>query len=284
MNSTPTPTSRAGRNLPAAIGVGVSLFAVAALTLVFAPALFVLFVAVLLCLAVKEVHDALLRKGMRAALVPIIVGTAISVMGGYAVGQFELGIQPLTFIVASLSGTMLASLAFRLRGGAEGYLRDAAASALLIAYISLNGVFVALLMGATDGNLRIIAVVACVVAGDIGAYTVGVLFGKRKLAPAISPSKTWEGFYGALAFGAGVGVLAMLFVLDGAWWLGLILGLFTAAAGTLGDLVESLIKRDAGLKDMSNFLPGHGGVMDRLDSLLMAFPLGWIILHLGLGA
>lgn len=278
------PTSRAGRNLPAAIGVGVGLFSVAALTLMFAPGGFVLFVAVLLCLAVKEVHDALLRKGMRAELIPIMIGTGLSVLGGYVVAYQDLGIEGITFIAVCLVATMLASLAARLRGGAEGYLRDSAASALLIAYLPLNGVFVALMMGATDGNLRIVAVVACVVAGDIGAYATGVLFGKHKLAPSISPSKTWEGLFGALIFASGIGVVAMVFLLGGPWWLGLLLGFFGAAAGTLGDLVESLIKRDAGLKDMSNFLPGHGGVMDRLDSLLMAFPVGWFILHFGLGA
>lgn len=286
MTATPQhtpPAPRSGRNLPVAIGVGVTLFAVAALTLAFAPGLFVLLVAMLLCVAVKEVHDALLRKGMRAELIPIIVGTAVSVIGGYVAALWDLGIQAITFIVVCLIATMLASLAARLRRGAEGYLRDSAASALLIAYISLNGVFVALLMGATAGNLRIIAVVACVVAGDVGAYASGVLLGRHKLAPQISPAKTWEGLIGALVVSSLVGVAAMVFLLDGQWWLGLILGFACAAAGTLGDLVESLIKRDAGLKDMSNFLPGHGGVMDRLDSMLMAFPLGWFILHLGLG-
>ena len=281
---TSKPTSRAGRNLPVAIAVGLALVAIIAFGLLVAPWFFIAVVTAALCLAVKEVNDALLRKGMHPELPVIIVGTAISVIGGYAVAQWDLGIMPSTFIVICLGATMLGSLALRLRKGAEGYLRDAAASALLIAYVPLLGVYVALLMGATDGSYRFLAVVGCTVAADTGAYATGMLLGKHKMAPSISPSKTWEGFGGALFFSALIGVLAVIFMLDGPWWLGLILGIACGITGTLGDLVESLIKRDAGLKDMSNFLPGHGGVMDRLDSLLMSVPLGWFILHLGLGA
>lgn len=110
-----------------------------------------------------------------------------------------------------------------------------------------------------------------------------MLFGKHKMAPTISPSKTWEGFAGSLFFTALVGAVFTALLLGGPWWVGVILGLACAAAATLGDLVESLFKRDAGLKDMSNFLPGHGGVMDRLDSLLMAVPVGWFVLYLAFG-
>lgn len=277
------PTSRAGRNLPVAIGVGLVLIVAVAFGLLVAPWFFILLVAAALCLGVKEVNDALLRKGMHPEVVPIVLGTAVSVIGGYIVAQYDVGMVPSTFIVICLGATMLASLALRLRKGAEGFLRDAAASALLIAYIPLLGVFVSLLMGATQGELRFITIVLCTVLADTGAYATGVLLGKHKMAPSISPSKTWEGFAGSLFFAGLAGVLLVVFLLGGPWWLGLVTGLACGVAGTLGDLVESLIKRDAGLKDMSNFLPGHGGVMDRLDSLLMAVPVGWFILHLGLG-
>lgn len=278
-----TPTPREGRNLPAAIGVGVALFLVASGTLLFAPGLFVLFIAAGLCLAVREVHGALLRKGMRAQLLPIMAGTFVSIIGGYLVSVFDVGMSSPPFIVICLGATMLACFAARLRGGAEGYLRDIAASALLIAYIPLMGVFVALLMGASNGAMRFIAVIACVIASDTGAYAVGVLWGRHKLAPSISPSKTWEGFAGSLVLGGAIGLIVVITLLQGPWWAGLVLGILCGLAGTLGDLVESLIKRDAGLKDMSNFLPGHGGVMDRLDSMLVAVPIGWFVLHLVLG-
>lgn len=276
--------SRAGRNLPAAITVGLLLVAVAAVGLLFLPWLFLALVTVLLVLAVKEVSDALRRKGMHAEVAPIMVGTAISVAGGYIVSRYDVGMGPSTFIVICLTAMLMASMIARLRGGPQGFLRDVAASALLIAYIPMIGVFVPLLLGSTGGPYRLITVVSVVVVADIGAYATGVLLGKHKMAPTISPSKTWEGFGGALVFAAVVGAVFVVLLLDAPWWVGVILGLACGAAATLGDLVESLFKRDAGLKDMSNFLPGHGGVMDRLDSLLMAVPVGWLILHLALGA
>lgn len=280
----PQKKSRAGRNLPAAIAVGVALFAVVAVGLIWWSWLFIVTVAVALGLGVVEVQRALLRKGMRAVWIPVVVGTVLSVIGGYLVSVRELGIAPTTFVVICLSGTLIASLVGRLFGGAEGFIRDIAASALLIAYIPLQGVFVPLVMGATDGNLRMLVIIAAVVASDTGAYATGVLFGRHKMAPAISPSKTWEGTAGGVIFAALIGALLGHLLLGAPWWAGIILGALGSLAGTTGDLVESLIKRDAGIKDMSNFLPGHGGIMDRLDSMLVAVPLGWLVLHLALGA
>lgn len=281
--SEPASTPKGGRNLPAAIGVGLGLIVALVVGLVWAHWFFVLLTAVALCLGAVEVHMALQRKGMHSAIVPIVIGTAVSIVGGWLVARLDL-MAPSNFIVVCLGATLLASFTARLRGGPEGFLRDAAASALIIAYIPLLGVFVSLLMGEADGVFRILVIVLAVVASDTGAYTFGSLFGRHKLAPQISPSKTWEGVVGGVATAAAVGVAAVLLLLDGPWWLGLVLGVCCALAGTLGDLVESLIKRDAGIKDMSNFLPGHGGVMDRLDSLLAAVPVGWLVLHLALGA
>ena len=277
------PTSRAGRDLPAAIGVGVALFAVLAVGLLWIPWLFVALVALALGLGAVEVHRALLRKGMRAEIVPIAIGTMLSVLGGYLAGIFDLRITPITFVVICLAGTLVAALTSRLFRGAEGFIRDVGASALIIAYIPLMGVFVPLLMAPDDGTARMLAVIVCVIASDTGAYATGVLFGRHKLAPSISPSKTGEGFIGAVLISIGVGILAAVYLLGAPWWIGIPLGALVSLAATLGDLVESLIKRDAGIKDMSNFLPGHGGIMDRLDSMLIAVPVGWLVLHLALG-
>lgn len=276
-------TPKAGRNLPVAIGVGLTLFVALAVGLVWVPWFFVALVAVGLGLAAIEVHRALLRKGMRAEIVPIAIGTVISVLGGYLAARAEIRLTPSTFVVICLGGTLIAALVTRLRRGAEGFLRDVSASAFIIAYIPLLGVFLPLLMSPPDGRWRVLAVVACTVASDTGAYASGVLLGRHKLAPRISPAKTWEGFVGGVAFAAAVGAAATVFLLGAPWWLGVLLGLLVAPAATVGDLVESLIKRDAGIKDMSNFLPGHGGIMDRLDSMLLAVPVGWFVLHLALG-
>ena len=286
MSSEPTakPTSRAGRDLPAAIGVGLALFAAIAVGLIWANWFFILLVAAALSLGVVEVHRALLHKEMRAEVWPIVVGTAVSVLGGYFTSVHDLRMTPTTFVVICLSATLIAALTARLFKGADGFIRDAAASALIIAYIPLLGVFIPLLMGASDGTLRILAVILCVAASDTGAYATGVLFGRHKMAPSISPSKTWEGFVGGVLVAIGLGIVAAVYILGASWWVGIPLGLFVSLAATFGDLFESLLKRDAGIKDMSNFLPGHGGIMDRLDSMLVAVPVGWLILHLALGA
>ena len=278
-----TPTPKAGRDLPMAIGVGLVLLAALAVGLLWAPWFFVLISAVSLSLAVVEIHRALLRKGMHAQVKTIVAGTLVSVLGAYAMFRWNLGLPPTTFTVICVCGTVVACLVARLLLAREGFIRDIAASALIIAYIPLMGVFIPLMMAEPGGTRRIIAVVACVVASDTGAYAIGSLLGRHKMAPHISPSKTWEGFAGSIATSAVIGVAAALWCLGASWELGLVLGLCIAPAATLGDLVESLIKRDAGLKDMSNFLPGHGGFMDRLDSMLVAMPMGWLVLRLGMG-
>ncbi|MHA6512144.1 phosphatidate cytidylyltransferase [Tessaracoccus sp. Z1128] len=276
-------TPKAGRNLPVAVGVGVALFLVFAFGLIWAPWVFIVTAALGLCLAAVELNGAMLRKGMRAEIVPIVLGTALSVIGGYLSAVVDLRVTPTSFVIICLGATIIVALASRLFRGAEGFIRDIAASALLIAYIPALGMFVPLLMGAPDGQLRILTVIVCVVASDTGAYAVGSLLGRHKLAPHISPGKTWEGLAGGVTVTAAVAVLATVFLLDAPWWVGIPLGVLVSLAATVGDLVESLVKRDAGIKDMSNFLPGHGGVMDRLDSMLVAFPVGWLVLHLALG-
>ncbi len=279
-------TPKAGRNLPAAIGVALMLFLPIAVGLIWIPWLFIITVGILLSIGVAEVSHALRLKNMQAETGIIVVGSALSVIGGYWVTSMpELGVSSMTFIVSCLGGTVLAAFVGRLfRGGSEGFLRDVAASSFLIAYLPLLGVFVALLMAPDNGPLRVATLILCVVASDTGAYATGVLFGKNKMAPSISPSKTWEGFAGAVAWSSGIGVVCAILMLGIDWWMGLILGAVVAAAATVGDLLESLIKRDAGIKDMSNILPGHGGVMDRLDSMLMAFPVGWFVLNIAMGS
>jgi phosphatidate cytidylyltransferase len=123
-----------------------------------------------------------------------------------------------------------------------------------------------------------VAFIVATVASDTGGYIAGVLFGKHPMAPTISPKKSWEGFTGSLLFGIGLGIVTVVYALDGDWWVGILLGVAGVVFGTLGDLSESLIKRDLGIKDMGDLLPGHGGLMDRLDSLIAVAPICWLIL------
>ncbi len=283
-DSAPLPKTPAGRNLPVALGVGILAFLAVAGGLLFVPWLFIAVIGLALCLAVVELDRALQRKGMHASAVVIIVGTGISFVGGYAVSLFEFGLSPVDFVMVCVAGTMLVALLARLRRGPEGFMRDAAASGFIVAYIPLLGGFVPLLLAAENGSMRLVTLISCIVVSDIAAYAVGSQLGRHKMAPLISPSKTWEGLMGSVVFASIAGALFGVFLLDTSWWVGVILGALLSLGGTLGDLAESLIKRDAGIKDMSNFLPGHGGVMDRLDSMLVAVPIGWLVLQLALGA
>lgn len=276
-----TPTSRAGRDLRAAITVGVVLFVTLVLTLAFFHWGFVLLVAAALAVGAVEVARALEKLGMKAAIEPIVVGTLAIVLGSYLAGQLPVyGLGATTILLATIGLTVLAALIARMPGGADGYVRDAAASLFIIGYLPLMGSFVSLMLAADQGPQRIITFMVCIFASDIGGYAVGVLAGKHPMAPRISPKKSWEGFAGSVFFGVLVGAVAAVTLLNTPWWVGAILGVSMVAFGTCGDLIESLIKRDAGIKDMSSFLPGHGGVMDRLDSLLIGAPAAWLVLYL----
>jgi phosphatidate cytidylyltransferase len=272
---------RAGRNLPAAIGIGVGLGAYVVLSLVYLQPAFVALVAVALVLAAVELHEALKKQGMTSAIIPISIGSVAIAFGSYFAGRQEPVIFSTTSVLlASLALTVLASLIWRMPKGAAGYVRDAAASMLIIGYVPLLGSFAALMLAEERGSARLVTFLLIVVMNDTGGYVAGVLFGKHPMVPKISPKKSWEGLAGSLVFGTAAGVCMAVFLLTVPFWVGVVLGLSLVAAGTCGDLIESIIKRDLGIKDMSSFLPGHGGVMDRLDSLLIAAPVAWLIMYL----
>ncbi len=286
MNASPPPVAgnvhgRAGRNLPAAIGVGVGLGAYVIGTLLFWPFGFVLLVALALALGSIELHTALAKVGMRSAVIPIVVGSVAIAIGSYVAGRQAPPVFSTTSVLlASLALTVLASLFWRMPAGAEGYVRDVAASMLTIGYVPLLGSFAALILAApADGVARTVTFLLVVVMNDTGGYIAGVLFGKHPMAPRISPKKSWEGFAGSVVLGTTAAVCMTVFGLHAPWWVGVILGVCLVAVATCGDLVESMLKRDLGIKDMSSFLPGHGGVMDRLDSLLVAAPVAWLIMY-----
>lgn len=278
--ATPAPHGRAGRNLPAAIGVGVVLGAALIVTLGWFPVGFQILVGVALALGALEVHQALKRLDMHSAIIPIVLGTLAIVIGAYFAGLADVGIPANTLMLALIGMTALVALIWRMPKGERGYVRDSAASLFIIGYIPLLGSFVGLMLADDQGRMRVITFITVVVLGDIGGYVAGVLFGKHQMAPRISPKKTWEGFAGSVVFGIAGAIPFVVWGLGGAFWIGILLGAVLVAVGACGDLIESLIKRDVGIKDMSSFLPGHGGVMDRIDSLLVAAPVAWLILVL----
>ncbi|MFV0407367.1 MAG: phosphatidate cytidylyltransferase [Propioniciclava sp.] len=280
---TPAPQQRRspGRNLPAAISVGVSLIALVVVTLTWFTWGFVLLVAVALSLAVAELTWAMRRAGMQPAMVPLIIGTAAMTILTYAAATWPGTPMPWpSVLLTCLGATVLAALIARLRLGEEHFVRDTAASMFIVGYVAVLGSFVALLLAGEHGTARMVTFLLCVVASDTGGYLVGVLFGRTPLAPTLSPKKTWEGLAGSLALSVAAGIALCIWALGVAWWVGLILGVVVVFFGTSGDLIESAIKRDVGLKDMSNVLPGHGGVMDRLDSMLVAVAPTWLVMYL----
>ena len=271
---------RAGRNLPAAIAIGVGLGAYVVLSLLYLKPAFVVLVAVALVLASVELHEALKKQGMTSAIIPIAVGSVAISFGSFFAGRQEPVVFSTTSVLlASLALTVMASLIWRMPKGVAGFVSDAAASLLIIAYVPLLGSFAALMLAEGQGVARVVTFLLIVVMSDTGGYIAGVLFGKHPMAPKISPKKSWEGVAGSLILGTAAGICMAIFALDVPFWVGIILGVSLVAVGTCGDLIESMIKRDLGIKDMSSFLPGHGGVMDRLDSLLVAAPVAWLIMY-----
>lgn len=267
----PSPrTGRAGRDMVAAIGVGLGLGAVVLVTLfTWRPAfLAVLVVAVLI--SVTELSRALAAGGYRSPLPPVLVGSVLMAALAWTRG-------PTGLVVAFLL-TVFAVLLWRLGDGPVGYLRDASAAVFVALYVPLLAGFAVLLLVPDDGTARVLAFVATVVCSDVGGFAAGVLFGRHPLAPSVSPKKSWEGLAGSVAACVLIGVLLVTLTFHGPWWGGVAYGAAIALTATLGDLGESLLKRDLGIKDMGALLPGHGGLMDRMDSLLPSAVVAYLLL------
>ncbi len=270
------PRIKAGRNLPAAIASGVVLAILAIVSLFTIPWLFgVLAIAALLG-AVHEFVSVLRLKGIHVARTPVYLATAVIPSVAYIWG-FE----------AQLAATGIAILAvmiWRLRKGSEGFVADFSVSVMLVAYLPFITAFLMLTLAADNGPWRVFVFILLTVSNDIGGYAVGVLFGKHPIAPQISPKKSWEGLAGSVVLQSIVGIVAFIYIFDAPWWQGLIAGIVMTIGATGGDFIESAIKRDLGVKDMGTILPGHGGIMDRLDSLIPNAFVSWVLFSIFLGS
>lgn len=274
---------RAGRDLPAAIISALVLVAAILLSLFFWKTAFMGIVAAAVAVAVWELHRGLAAKGLDIPEQPLMLGGVVMVGVAYFWGAPAL--------VTATAVTALVVMLWLLRRGVDGYVKNATAAVFTIVYVPFLASFVALLLaegGSTpafgldlgDPGVRgVITFIAITVASDTGGYAAGVLFGRHPMAPVISPKKSWEGFAGSIAVCIAVGVWLVTAFLGGDWWVGVLLGVISAVMATLGDLCESVIKRDLGIKDMSQVIPGHGGLMDRLDSLLATVAPIWLILY-----
>jgi phosphatidate cytidylyltransferase len=264
-------SGRAGRNLPAAIGVGLALGAAIVVPLFFYLPAFLAVIAAAVAIGVWEMARAVRRSGAHPPLVPLIAGGAITVGLAWFAGPDALCLG----LLVTVLGTMI----WRLGDGPGNYQRDLTAATLIAVYVPFLGGFVAMLAAVPgDGHLRVLVTLVAVVLSDTGGYAAGVAFGKHPMAPTISPKKSWEGFAGSVAAAAAGSALLLWLLLDVAPWWGAVFGVAISCAAVLGDLAESMIKRDLGVKDMSNLLPGHGGLMDRLDSILFSVPTAYLLL------
>ena len=279
-DSAPTPpatNSKAGRDLPAAIAVSLLLGGIVIATLVFAPRGWVAILSVAMAVATFEVVRRLRETGYVIPLIPLLVGGQAMIWLTWPFGAAGA--------LGAYGGTVLVCLIWRLlsqglQSQPVNYLRDVAVTIFLATWIPLFAAFGALLVYPEDGWARVFTFMLVVVFSDIGGYTAGVLFGKHRMVPAISPKKSWEGLAGSFLCGTVAAVLAVAFLMREAWWVGIPLGIMLVITATLGDLVESQVKRDLGIKDMGTLLPGHGGLMDRIDGALPSAVATWIVLSL----
>ncbi|MGL4745611.1 MAG: phosphatidate cytidylyltransferase [Dermatophilaceae bacterium] len=221
-------------------------------------------------IGVLELRRALAAQGTTVPVVPLLLGTVGMLGSAYLRGAEAL--------VLTFGLTLVGLLVWRAADGLGGAARDLASSALLMFYPVFLAGFTALMLALPDGRQRVATFIVVAVCSDIGGYAVGASLGRHPMAPSLSPKKSWEGFAGSVLACTAVGAVAVPQLLGGLWWAGALLGAVTAAVATVGDLVESSIKRDLGVKDLGAVLPGHGGLMDRLDSLVVVAPFAHVLL------
>lgn len=265
---------RTGRNLPAAIASGLVLAALVIASLLIGPIGWYLLVAAAVVIGTAEVARRMAEAGRGVPLILLLVLGQATIWASWFFGPEGLA------ALGALSG--LAIFLFSLFR-AEGDFLAHASNALFVYFwipvlASLSAMVATLGYEGLNGSLIVVAFLLCVIASDVGGFAAGVAFGRHPMVPAISPKKSWEGFAGSLVASAVVGALAMALLVDSHWGFGLVFGPVLAVCATLGDLVESQFKRTLGIKDMSRLIPGHGGIMDRVDGILPAGAATWMFL------
>lgn len=271
--ATPPPRrspGRAGRNLPAAIGVGVVLGGLVIASVLWVKELFLPILVLAIGTGAWEMRRAMHQVSIAVPVVPLLLGAVSMLVAAYVRGGESL--------VITFGLTCVGILLWRFADGLDGAVRDVAGGLFVALYPCFLGGFASLLLAEPDGALRLIFFIAVTVFSDIGGYAAGVLLGRHPMAPSLSPKKSWEGIAGSVLACAAVGAWLMVWLLHGPLWAGAAIGVVVATTATVGDLVESSIKRDLGIKDMGTLLPGHGGLMDRLDSLVLCAPVVWALL------
>ena len=264
--------ARAGRKLFPSIVVGLSLIALIWLSLAFERTAFAFLVALALVLATKELSAALTSVGFVNSFRTLAVAVVTISLSTWFAG--------INGLVLSMAAAFTLILLLSLRHGPENFVKRASSTGLALLYLPFLGGFIVLIARPSNGLAAIMTFLILIGCNDTFGYIVGVLIGKHPLVPKISPKKTWEGLVGSLIFTMIGGALAFTYIMDMDWWIGIIVGLMIVFTATCGDLIESAMKRDLSLKDMGTLLPGHGGMLDRLDSVVLSAPAMWLALEL----
>ena len=260
-----------GRDLPVAVAVGLGMLGVVVASLFIRKEAFAVLAVALVCGAMWELARAFTRRDVHLPLVPLLVGSIGILVSAYTAGPEAL----IVAFVLTVGGAVVWRV---LDGSGRPALRDSTAAAFATAYLPFLAGFAMLMLAEPDGPARTLLFVLLAVASDTGGYAVGVLLGRHPLAPSVSPKKSWEGLAGSVVLACVVGVVGVQVAFGAQPVVGVVLGLATVATATLGDLSESMLKRDLELKDMGSLLPGHGGLLDRLDSMLLTAPAVYLVL------
>lgn len=278
----PEVTKPAGRSLSKSVAVGLVLAAIFLASILFFKELFILLALVATAIGAWELSTALRTKGWYVPRVPAVVGSVIIMPATYYGGPIVQWLVSLGIVAALILWRTVHLIWERRKANFQTLqrtVRDYGAAAFLVIYLPLSLSFTMLMLRRPeDGQWWILTFVTSVALIDSAGYLFGRVFGKHKLAPGVSPKKTWEGLAASIFFGASSAILFTVFLLGGPWWVGLILAAGLILSAVFGDLAESLIKRDLGMKDMSKLLPGHGGMMDRLDSMLPSALMAYLVM------
>lgn len=268
--------SRAGRNLPAAIATGVGLLLLCLITLFTYKWTFAVLVSIAMVIAVWEFSNAFKQYGIQLTRIPVVLAAAVMPLAAFWYG--------VTGQLVVMGFAVLLVIFWRIPRGSAGYVKDVTSSIFVMAYLPFMASFLMLTLATDNGPTRVFVFVLLTAGNDIGGYAAGVLFGKHPIAPSISPKKSWEGLAGSLVLQTALGIGSFVILLDAPAWQGAVAGIVLCFTATAGDFAESAVKRDLGIKDMGTLLPGHGGVMDRLDSLIPNAFASWALFTLFLGS
>ena len=262
-----------GSELATRVLTGVVMAAGGLLVLNSGPGPAAVLVSLIVGLGVIELCGALRSQGYRPAGLVALLGSVGLVLGGYHVG--ESAFAAVVALVAPVT------LLWYLAGVSRARPAPGVASTFLVfGYVGIMGGFAGLILALRDGIGLLLGLVLCAVAYDIGGYLAGSRFGRRHIAPSISPNKTAEGLLAGMAASVVIGFVLVGSISPWGRFDGLALGVVVAVLAPLGDLCESLLKRDLGVKDLGGLLPGHGGVLDRFDAMLFALPAVYYLVKL----